>query len=454
MIVLIERMGFFIVCTLILLYGLFLYGTNKHGRGALVFFFFLTGGFHFLKEEWCPIKYKDFALIYLFMVAFINVIKGNIAFFKPQTKIYKIAIIIGIYVTLEFIRTIILKEEVLKLALANYRTYLPFLSFWLVQELKSHEIKQLFRIITIITILSIVLYDIQPLINTKILQHERIDLNNEARYRNIPYLAYFFLLFYTIKLNIKKPTTYALTLLFVVAIVLTQHRGVMLSYIMCICVYLIISKKGKLLVQYGVIGLIIFFFMGNAILERFNTKGNDRFNTWSDIKNVVNLDYQNAINSEYENEGGTLSFRVLLLMERINYMSKQTSKLLFGLGTRHEDSPYTKKHFDFNIGTHNQKTDTIGQISSSDLVWVDPLIRFGVIGIILLLTLSWLTLKFLYKERNCSDVAMGAFLFYLFLILISFKNNHLYGNLQLFFIYILIEYIRNNQYEIEFQKKV
>ena len=47
---------------------------------------------------------------------------------------------------------------------------------------------------------------------------------------------------------------------------------------------------------------------------------------------------------------------------------------------------------------------------------------------------------------------MSAFLFYLFLIIISFKNDHLYGNMQLFFVYLLIENIRYSMNIRRFKK--
>ena len=427
-----------IVCAFILLYGLNEYMVGHKGRGALVFFFLLTGGFHFLSQRWCPVKYTDFAVVYLLVVAIINLAKGNHTFFKPQIKTYKVITVIGIYITLEFVRTLVLKEEILSFALANYRTYIPLFSFWLVQELREREVKRLFRQIAIVTVLSTVLFDLQPLLHIKILQHQSVGNN---RYRNIPYLAYFFMLLATIRLNFSRWKTIALVLAFLIAVVLTQHRAVMMAYAICVVLYLFMTRKGGRIVQYGMIGLVFFLFAGEVIMNRFESDNGNR-STLEDIKIVLNADYRGAVYEEYENENGTLSFRVFLLTERIHYMLDHPKYAVFGLGTRHEDSPKTKQQFDFVIGTLNQRTYGIGQISSGDLAWVNPLMRFGFIGIALLLYLSWTIIRYLYKRRKDSDVAMSAFLFFLLLIIISFKNDHLYGNMQMFFVYLLIEYIR------------
>jgi len=431
-------MVIFFVCAIILLYGIVQYMKGRKGRGAFVFFFLLTSGFHFLSLEWCPVKYQDFALVYLLVVALLNILKGNYKFFKPQIKIFKVVSVIGLYITLEFIRTIILKEEIFSFALSNYRTYIPFFSFWLVQELKEWEIKRLLKQIASITIVSTVLFDLQPLLDIKILQHASV---SETRYRNIPYLAYFFMLLATIRLDFSRWKSVALVLMFLIAIVLTQHRAVMMAYVFCVGLHLLMTKKRGRFLQYGLIGLVFSLFAGEAIMTRFEDDKNDR-STVEDIKAVVNMDYQSAASDEFENENGTLSFRVLLLMERVDYMLKNPRYIVFGLGTRHEDSPITQQQFDFILGSNRASRGTFDQISSGDLVWVNPLMRFGFFGIALFLYLSWVTIRYLYKRRNDSDLAMSTFLFYLFLMIISFKNDHLYGNMQMFFVYMLIEYIR------------
>lgn len=435
----------FLVCIFILFYGLAQYVKGRKGRGAFVFFFFLTGGFHFLNQKWCPVKYPDFAVVYLMTVALMNASKGNYLFFKAQIKIYKVVTLIGLYITLEFVRTIVLKEELFSFALANYRTYIPLFSFWIVQELKKQEISHLFKQIFVITVASTVLFDLQPLLGMKILQHANVGQGANdigvARYRNIPYLAYFFMLLATIRLDFSRWKSVVLVLLFLIAILLTQHRAVMMAYAFCVGLHLLITKKGGKIVQYGIIGLVFSLFAGEAIMNRFEDDKGDR-STIEDIKTVINMDYESAVNDEFANENGTFSFRVLLLIERVDNMINNPQYAVFGIGTRHEDSPKTQQQFDFVLGSNRASTGTFDQISSGDLAWVNPLMRFGFLGIALLLYLSWIIITFLYRNRNVSNVTMTAFLFYLFLMLTSFKNDHLYGSIQMFFIYLLIEYIR------------
>lgn len=445
-----------IACSLILLYGLAQYVKGRKGRGAFVFFFLLTGGFHFLNQRWCSMKYTDFAVVYLIAVAFLNIQKGNRKFFKPQIKIYKVATILGLYFALEFVRTIILKEELFTFALASYRIYLPFFSFWLVQELKAKEVNKLFMQIASITIFSIVLYDLQPLLHLKIFQHANISGggfgDEDLRYRNIPYLAYFFMFLATIRLTFNKWRTVVLLMFFLIAIVLSQHRAVMLGYLICVGVYLVMTKKKMLFFQYCLVGLVVFMVAGNAIMTRFEEKVNDT-TTREDIEDVADMDFEKVRKNEYENDSGTLSFRVNLLVERVDYMLENPRYIVFGIGTRHEDSPYTDNQFNFVLGSYRRDIHRHDQITSGDLAWLNPLMRFGLLGIALLLFFSWKIIKFLYKNSKQTDIAMASFLFYLFLITISFKNDHLYGNMQLFFVYLQIEYIRYSNVKLRIKNE-
>lgn len=440
------------ICIFILLYGLIQYDKGHKGQGAFIYIFFLTEGFHFLSKDWCPVKYTDFATIYLAYAALKNAFNGNTAFFKPQVKIYKVATIIGLYITLEFVRTIIMSEEIISFALANYRTYIPIFSFLLAQELKERDVIRLFKQIAFITILSTVLFDLQPILHVKFLQHASIDDVNESgyiRYRNIPYLTYFFMIYSAICKDFNRWKTTTLILVFLIAIVLTQHRAVMMTYVFCIGIYLLMSSHGGKIFQYCIIGLFFLLLAGDAIFSRFKEIPPGR-STIEDIYTVFSTDYTALKAEDFVNEEGTLTFRVMLLMERVQYINQlDYFHFAFGLGTIHEDSPRTQRQFNFNIGSYRSSNNTIGQTSSGDLAWVNPLMRFGFLGIGLLLFLSWSIIVFFYKNRNISDIAMSAFLFYLFLILNSFKNDHLYGSMQLFFIYLLISSIRYSNLKTE-----
>ena len=139
----------------------------------------------------------------------------------------------------------------------------------------------------------------------------------------------------------------------------------------------IIRKENAKGTPFGIIGLIVFLVLGDLIFTRFK-----QADTGSDFKTLTNLNYKN-LDIENDNEGGTLTFRILLLIERGEYLLHNPTYTLQGIGMRHEDSPKTQKEFNFILGSLKKKGNewTKEQISTGDLVWMTPLIKFGFIGI-------------------------------------------------------------------------
>lgn len=428
---------------IVFLFGFCNYLQERKDLGILPFFFFITNGFYLLSNESSPVKYYDVAIVYMFLIFFLRLLKKKTSFFKPKIGIFKFILLIIAYITAIFIKTVINNEELPTFALAIYRLYLPFLSFFLVQELSNKEIQRLINwIITIVSVMTI-LFVVQPILGVKLLNHA--DITNELgipRYRNIPYLTYFLLLYTTVK----RSKSIILLLVCIVAVILTQHRGVMIAYALCMIVYLLMNKKIGSIVQYSFMGLIVLSLAGDVVFNRLRGESGGG-STIEDIENVIKFDYSSVIINGITDEDsrGTLSFRVLLFMERFQFLLQNPNKALFGIGTRHEDSPNTKD-FNFILGTTKNDSDhEIAQINSGDLVWMNPLLLFGIVGLVLFVSFSVYTFKYLYCYRNISDITMSAFLFYLMLILISFKNNHLFGNEQLFFIYVVAMYIQYNR---------
>ena len=266
------------------------------------------------------------------------------------------------------------------------------------------------------------------------------------RYRNIPELLYFVTCFALIVFKLSNIRSVMLVALCGMSIVLTQHRTVMLGFLVIAGVYLLMSHQIGKAIQYSFFGLIGFALIGNMIISRFNEEhGKEGTNTFDDIQNVINLDYRNAAINGYDDEGGTFAFRVLLFIERYDYFVKNPQYMLTGIGVRHADSPYTKRDFCFVLGSNKLNKDTgiwePSQITSSDLVWFTPFMRFGFLGLSLYVLITIRFAYFFYKRKNYGVVAMSAFLYYSLLIILSFKNDMLFAPKQVLLLFLLMELI-------------
>lgn len=437
-------MIFAFIFVILLFFAIKWYHDGEKKRGAVIYFFFLSNGFYVVPYDVLgslPInKLTDFGTLYLIYVA-LSRYWGHTSRLKSTGYEMKWFGWLFVYLTILFLWTVALNQEIFSMSLATYRTYFCLLSFLILQELNKEELKWVFKTVMVITIIATILYIIQPVIGIKTIALGSISETNSsglARYRNIPYLAYYFLVFATLTLKFTSIKKILLFLLFAVALVLTQHRGIMIGYMLAVSIYLLMERKVKLLMQYAGIGLILFLTVGSVILERFTEA-----ETKSDFKAVSNLNYK-KVDITNNNEGGTLTFRILMLIERADYLLQHPQYLLQGVGMRHEDSPYTQRDFDFTVCSRKRMGSKWGfeQISTGDLVWVTPLIKFGLIGLGFHIVITILMILFFFRHRQQSLFAKIAFYYYLLLILISFKNEQLFSPIHLFMIFLAYQIIQ------------
>lgn len=438
----------------IVFYAIKNYENGKKHVGVLCYFFFVSHGFYLIPDTvltGLPInKVADFGTFYLLYILLLKLLTSvKLEQYLKQNREIKLFYLLFIYITGLFLWTIVTGREQFALSLAVYRTSFRFLSFLLFIELNPYQLKWVFKKVFHITAIACVLYVIQPIIGIKTLTGGSVGEIGDmgiARYRNIPYLAYFFLIYFTIRLNFSNSKSIFLLLLFAVSLVLTQHRGIMISYVICIFVYLLINRKIKKMIQYGIIGGFLFLFLGSFVVSRF-----EKSDTLSDFNTILNMDYQKVAFDEEEG-GGTLTFRIMLLLERADYLVRHPKYALQGVGIRHDDSPNTTKEFSFFVCTRKgvNNITTYGQLDSGDLVWATPLIRFGLIGIGLYLIITYHMLRFFFRNRKVSIIASVSLYYYLLLILTSFKNEQLFDAIHLFMIFLIYHLIQRQKQQLNY----
>ena len=96
-----------------------------------------------------------------------------------------------------------------------------------------------------------------------------------------------------------------------------------------------------------------------------------------------------------------------------------------------EESNYTNKKFDFIVGLENEKTGEIVQLETSDIAWSNLIIRYGIIGTLIYLTIYISIMIFYYKHRKVR-YALSTFLYLLLLLFTSITSN------QLYYVYMLV----------------
>lgn len=439
-----------IICLVLFIYAISQYNSGKKVNGAFVFFLFMSDGFRLLHSNWLgglPLKYTDFALLYILFVIFRN--PGLLKRATDSSSIYKWFTMLLLYLTANFIWTVAAGIEKFSLSLATWRGYFVFLSFLVVYDLCGKELQTLIKRICSITLMTALIFVTQPLHQLPILEglSQQITVEEGLRYRNIPVLLYFVLIYLTVTMdfyNMKKSFWIAVSGM---SLVLTQHRGVMLAYVAVVALYLFLSKDIKRAMQYIVMGLIALLTVGSLVINRFENEG--KTSTSDDIQNVFNMDYRQAALYGYDDEGGTFAFRILLFVERFDYFRENPQYMLTGVGMRHEDSPNTSRDFNFILGSRKLDKETglwiPQQISSGDMVWFTPFVKFGLVGLAFYVIIMIIMFRFFSTYRRTGILCMAFFLYYVLLIIISLKNDMLFGKVQLSFLFIFIEMVRRQK---------
>lgn len=431
----------FYICIFLLIIGILFYNSGQKDKGAIVFLFFLSNGFMTLSTQWIEgsliAKYTDFALLYMLYVFSAQLFRGRNLFLTWNIKYQKWTLFLLLYLTGELIFTLTSKEELFNYSIATYRNYLLLLSYGIFREISQSQILKILKIVSYLILITTVLFILQPLVDDRLLFSGVYGSN--GRYRNIPTLSYFFLIYISITIDFSNKTSVFLFAIFGTALLLTQHRTIMLAYVAIIILYLLLSKKFTRIVQYSFIGLLVALIAGSFLLDRFE---NEKRSTSGDISTAINMDFEKAAQSRYNLASeGTFSFRLLLFYERIKYLIDHPKLLPTGIGMRHEDSPFTKRDFNFILGSAKKSKKgnwtNKQQIESGDLVWMTPLLKFGIIGLSLYIIITLSLFRTFNKNKNISILAMSIYLYYTLLILISFKNDLLFAPLEYAFINLL-----------------
>lgn len=440
-----------LTCFSILILGLCAYSRSSSRKyGVIAFFFLVSDGFNFLSQKsfsGFPInKVSDYAIFFLIAIILLFILnKKNII--KPATESFKWIYVLFGYLTIIFMVTVMIGAEYYNYSLQTWRKYILFLSFIILQPLSTKDLQWVFKCIIGITMFTTFLFVLQPITHIQFLARDtmaEITSNNafSMRYRNIPYLTYFCLIYYSINVRFYKIKDVFLLLLCLSALVITQHRGIILGYIICIVLYLLYRRKASQVIAYGIIGSIMLFISGSFILERFNEA-----DTGNDLTTLINMDFKDVnVYKDISNEG-TLTFRIALFLERAHYLVTNPKSLMTGIGMRHEDSPKTRNDFSFSIGSAKYSNGfwVPQQISSGDMVWFEPFFKFGLIGLGLYIWITILFAKFYYVNKGKSLFHDSALFFYLLLIIISLKNDILFDKSCLFMIFLTTMIIlRNN----------
>ena len=224
-----------------------------------------------------------------------------------------------------------------------------------------------------------------------------------------------FALFYTMVLacnyynKMNKARRYTYLAILILSLLASSTRSIALAIVFgfMICIYFCSRNKansfGKMFLFILLAGAVAMFTPG--LKERFSQLGTEL----------------SASRANNDVEGNT-TYRLMHFTERFEYLQEKPMQLMFGIGNVvEEDFPDV-----FYVGLYNENKQRITQLDTGDITWSPVLMRLGVIGIFLFVTLALKAIK--CAARHIPDklaVATTAYLAITFIIL-SFAGTQCY----------------------------
>ena len=390
----------FILPIILLIFLFYCWFNRKYEWALIIITFFLTEGYGFMPSSIFIIKSYDYVILFILIISIINYVE-NKTFFKVKNYniVYLIYILLA-YQLFEIIQTIYTNAESFGNIIKVARINIIFLAFFTLRRIPISAFKKYFKLNLNFCIIQGVFFYLQ-LLGIDILQG-RVDEATSAgeitRYANYPEFTIFYI-FYCFfgKKNVYSKILY--TCFWGGMIILGQSRGDIIATSFAFVLYFLMKNQLK----YYLILILSTILVFIAVTPMFQYRNNE--NTQSgfleDISNIISTEDI----TEIKNNSGNFTFRIAMLVERLNYLIDNPQYLLPGVGCIHEDSPSCYERFDFIIGTINKdRYNGYCLIESGDITWVPILLRYGIIGVIIysLFLIYWnaLGLKYLKRTHN------------------------------------------------------
>ena len=323
-------------------------------------------------------------------------------------------IILLSYYTVRTIFSILLDEESAFRALKLIRLEYVLIAYFALKRVPLQELYKAVNILLYITILLCLIQIIQTLMGN--ISHVSSLVDREymtTLMGRIPETTILFFAYLLLKDN-KKAKDWIFFAIVATSIVLGNVRGLFLAIIVTTAFFLF--KQGK--IKYLLLGVIIIPIMWTKFQE-YSQKG-DALTELS-----VTIEKISAGNiSAIDISEGNFEFRIVLVMERVQYMLQDYFRFLFGIGSIEEQSPNNKLNFFIGSGNiDNEGNYYRQQIETTDVAFITDFLRYGFVYLMIFTCFIIAIYKTALKNKSFfSDVTLFIITVYL---LAAVSNNYL-----------------------------
>lgn len=352
--------------------------------------------------------------------------------YREIAAIEKIAILMFLYTSIIALYTLLTGKESLFNVIALMKPYTAFLAIFFIKDISAEDcvksIKTTFKLTTIVGIIAV----LQVVLHFNIFGFTSLDYNEGVDRFWSPYTLASLCLFISLILLKKRKMAFFVFFLFLV--LLPLRRGLIVSVAATLALYYLYQLKHGTLNKSIFLVILLGGLSFTVLVNRFTASGD---NAVEDLS-VISSGQADYVGQQKGNvSGGSFMLRALILIERVDYLVQNPSKMLTGVGLIHEDT--AQKMFNFYLGSRKTVNGEIiyQQIDNGDIVWPPILMRIGFIGLFLYLLFFFKLLKFYYSYIKYSKWAFVGFCF-LFNYLVNSIADYPLTDYHAFLLYYII----------------
>jgi len=319
--------------------------------------------------------------------------------------------------------------------LTTRRIHLYVLLFPYFNLFSKTDLENTLTNLIIITKFSLPIYFYQIVFNQQLFvgnTSEHDMMGGRLRFGNFPPFTVpfiFFLIF-----NSKYRNRYFWLTISSFAILFSSSRSLVIAIFLSFLLSNIINLKNMKKSLILSVTFVLIFIISLIFIPGFNER-------MIDGVNEINYVIENYTSDNLAIKG-TFSYRIAFLIERIEYLTKDISNILFGIGGIAEQN---LQHTIFKIGIIDETTGMTQQINTGDNSWVIMFLRFGFLGTIIYLVTIYFSFLVNAIKQNKSIYMNITISYLLFLFIRTFVTADL-ATMQILFVPLLF-------YHLAFEEK-
>lgn len=396
---------------LIYIYSLYSYCTKKYTVALVLFIFFCYRFLRLLPASLIRFDGPDYAICFMIFAFLFGT--HTIYMVREDIKLRRYIVAMCIFLILSFGYSVIRYGlSPLNVLMASRMSFiLP--CYFLLRCLRQEWIERVLTILYIITIIHGILYVIQCVTGIPVMgQTAKFDnITGSYRFLNFPPLSDFFLMISilspdSIKLP-KKLERYKkyYPLIFMAATICTFGRLRIIVTSVVLLYGLWLKGKSTLILKVVTLSFVLAIPFSGGLISRMDNNGE----TTGDINALFDGNMQHMVSTGV-NKGGTFTYRMALLYERIERLNGEDFlDQIFGYGMEYnKDNKSSIVHF--RIGD---------DLYTPDISYPVLIVKYGFLGTFIYL-LIWFRMAIVCKKYK--DVDGLAFCTYLFIVSILLKD--------------------------------